>query len=140
MQCQDDLCLCVSRCCNGSHLLLFFCLWCTEPLPVSEGWLQYETMVQIQIHPTKHQPISMQRQGPIKLCFQQQQRDSSGSLLDVQPMHVKVWGWGGGAEGYNTQTISLMYSCAELSEHTRDISHCSLYVYATQGTLQGTLM
>ena len=65
---------------------------CAESLDVSGGWLQDETMVQIQIHPTKHQPITMQHQGPIKLCFQQQRRDDSGGLLAVQPMHVKVGG------------------------------------------------
>lgn len=66
----------------------------TESLDISGGWLQDETMVQIQIHPTKHQPIAMQHQGPIKLCFRQQQRDDSGGLLAMQPMHVKVGaGW-----------------------------------------------
>ena len=74
--------------------LVFLCA-CLEPLIVSEGWLQYDTMVQIQIHPTKQQPISMQHKGPISLHFQQQQRDDSGGLLEAQPMRVKV---GGGVE------------------------------------------
>ena len=82
------------------YLVSFVCA-CVEPLNVSEGWLQYDTMVQIQIHPTKQQPISVQHKGPLKLSFQQQQQDDSGRLLDVQPMRVKV-GEGGKC---NTPTI-----------------------------------
>ena len=86
------------------YLVSFVCA-CVEPLSVSEGWLQYETMVQIQIHPTKQQPISMQHKGPIKLSFQQQQQDDSGHLLDVQPMRVKV---GGGIEHYNNSCYNTL--------------------------------
>ena len=87
-------------CCSSLRLLCSFhllpCGLPVEPLDVSEGWLQCETMVQILIHPTKQQPISMQHKGPIKLCFCLQQREDSGSLLDQQPMHVKVRGRGVG--------------------------------------------